>query len=74
VKIIIEPTDKFFMLGDVMVRAWKGVSAMGDQVTALVSAVQVEGELGDIPGLVSIPPPGPDEARRWAEEVMRRPR
>ena len=71
-KITIEPTEQFFMAGDVMVRAWRGVSDSGERVIALVSAVQIENGPEDIPGLISIPPPEPEDARAWAEEVMRR--
>lgn len=60
--ITIRPTPKMFMLGDVMVRAWEGATEIGVPVVALVSVVQVaNGELA-MPGLVSIPPPHPNQS------------
>ena len=71
-KITIEPTEHFFMADDVVIRAWKGQSADGLDVTAFVCAVQVEGGPDHNDGLVSIPPPNPEDAQRWAQEVVAR--
>jgi hypothetical protein len=72
-KITIEPTEHFFMAGDVMVRMWQGTDESGGQVIALVTAVAFAGQAHDLVEtecLVSIPPPTPEEARRWAEKIM----
>ena len=54
--ITIEPTDEFFDAAGVQVRAWKGRTAKGDEVVALVAGVTMTGE-GPTPGLIPIPPP-----------------
>jgi hypothetical protein len=72
-KITVEPTEEFFMAGDVMVRMWKGVAKHGDGRTepcfALVSLVGFSGQVA-VEGLVSVPAPTGDDARRWAAEVL----
>ena len=68
-KLNIEPTDEFFMLGEVMVRAWRGSDQDGVGVVALVSLVRTE-SLEDVPGLVSIPAPTPEDAVNWAKRVL----
>lgn len=70
-KITVEPTEAFFMAGDVMVRAWQGVDEVGNPVIALITAVRLDEASGD-PGLVSIPAPDGEDARRWAAEVLSR--
>jgi hypothetical protein len=69
-QITIKPTEKFFLLGDVMVRAWTGTTDAGEAVVALVSAVQIATDV-DIPGLVSIPPPDRKQAEEWAAKIQR---
>jgi hypothetical protein len=71
-KITVEPTPQFFMAGEVMVRAWKGHDAEGNQVVALISAVRVSADTSAYDGLVSIPPPDGETARAWAAEVLSR--
>ena len=71
-RLTIAPTEAFFMQGDVVVRAWKGTDADGNGVIALVSLVQVAGRPEDLPGLVSVPPPQPEDAVRWAQQVFQR--
>jgi hypothetical protein len=72
-KLTIEPTHEFFMAGDVMVRMWQGTSDTGEAVVALVTAVAFPGQAEAMAeGLVSIPPPTPEDARRWAAEVLAR--
>lgn len=73
-KLIIEPTEHFFMAGDVMVRMWQGQTDDGEPVIALITAVAFTGQAGAVAeGLVSIPPPTPEDARRWAEKIMTQP-
>jgi hypothetical protein len=73
-KLTIEPTTEFFMAGDVMVRAWKGMTEDGAEVIALVTAVCFAGQAAAMAeGLVSIPAPDDDAARRWAEHILDRP-
>jgi hypothetical protein len=72
-KLTIEPTTEFFMAGEVMVRMWQGHSEHGAPVVVLVAAVAVAGQAEALAeGLVSIPPPTPEEAQAWAEAVMAR--
>jgi hypothetical protein len=72
-KLRIEPTTEFFMAGDVMVRAWKGTTEDGAEVLALVTAVCFAGQVEAVAdGLVSIPAPDDDAARRWAEHILDR--
>ena len=70
-KITIEPTEHFFMSGDVMVRMWTGTDDTGAEVVALVTAVRMAGEAPAL-NLVSIPPPDAEAARAWAAEVLSR--
>lgn len=70
-KLTIEPTEQFFMAGDVTVRAWRGSDADGREVIALVAAVSFSGAL-EVPGLVSIPPPDFNAARGWAADILSR--
>jgi hypothetical protein len=75
VKLTIEPTQEFFMAGDVMVRMWAGHTDDGSPVIALVTAVMFEVDAkatAEGLGLVSIPPPDENAAVRWAETVMQR--
>jgi hypothetical protein len=61
------------MAGDVMVRMWQGRDESGGEVIALVTAVAFAGQAQDLVEtevLVSIPPPTPEDARRWAEKVL----
>jgi hypothetical protein len=67
-RMTLEPTEQFFMLGDVMVRAWQGQDDRGGALIALVAAIAVEQD--SIPGLTSIPPPGPVEAEQWARTIL----
>lgn len=72
-KLTIEPTEHFFMAGDVMVRLWEGHDESNQVVGALVAAVMFTGQAEAIVGelnLVSIPPPTPEEAKRWAEHIL----
>jgi hypothetical protein len=70
-RLIVEPTEKFFMAGDVMVRMWGGNTDNGTPVLALIAAVVFPGEADATgEGLVSIPPPEPEDAARWAREIM----
>lgn len=70
-KLTIEPTEQFFMCGDVMVRLWQGVDDTGQPLVALVTAVVFTGQVPEaVAGLVSIPPPDADAARRWAEQII----
>jgi hypothetical protein len=74
-KITVEPTEEFFMAGDVMCRMWQGTADHGDGRTepcvALISMVSLRGQAeAAAEGLVSIPPPTEEDARRWAAEVM----
>jgi hypothetical protein len=54
----IRPTEKFFMAGTVMVRAWTGKTRDGIEVVALVASVALPSG-GPMPGLKPIPPPIP---------------
>jgi hypothetical protein len=73
-KITVEPTEEFFMAGDVMVRMWQGVAEHADGQTAcvaLITAISLTGQAEAIAeGLVSIPAPTEADARRWAAEVL----
>jgi len=72
-QLTIEPTEHFFMAGDVMVRMWQGSDHTGAPVVALVTAIAYTGQaqaVVEAEGLVSIPPPTPEDARRWAEKVL----
>lgn len=70
-KLTIEPTDEFFMAGDVMVRMWQGTDEDSAPVVAMVAGVMLSPEEGALEaGLVSIPAPTPEDARRWAAEVL----
>lgn len=72
-QVTIQPTPNFFMAGEVMVRMWQGQAEDGTEVVALVAAVAVAGDVPAVAqALVSIPPPAPDDAERWAAEVFRR--
>lgn len=72
-KLTLEPTEQFFVAGDVMVRMWQGKTDTGADVVALVTAVVFAGQAEvAAEGLVPIPPPTPDDALRWADEVRRR--
>lgn len=73
VKLSIEPTQHFFMAGEVMVRMWQGSTEDGTPVVALVAGVCVAGE--DIKvanSLTSIPPPTPEDQARWAKHMLAR--
>jgi hypothetical protein len=71
-KLTIEPTEHFFMVGAVMVRAWQGVDATGQKVTAFVAMVQTENAAAPPGLLIEIPAPDAAAARRWAETILRR--
>jgi hypothetical protein len=72
-RLTLEATEQFFMAGEVMVRAWRGENEQGEPVLAMIAAVMVGGNPDHTaPGLVSIPPPTEDDARRWAAEVLSR--
>jgi hypothetical protein len=64
----LEPTEQFFMLGEVMVRVWQGKEDGGGRLIALVAAIAVEQDT--IPGLTPIPAPGPREAEHWARTIL----
>jgi len=75
-KLILEPTEHFFMADEVMVRMWQGTAVHADKseepAIALITAVAFTGQAAAaVEGLVSIPPPTPEDARRWAEKVMK---
>lgn len=70
-KLTIQPTPHFFMAQDVMVRMWTGHADDGSDVVVLVTAVVLSGQAEAVAeGLVSIPPPTPEDAQRWAEKVL----
>lgn len=72
-RLTIEPTPRFFMLREVMVRMWQGTTEGGDEVVALVTAVAAAGQSAELAtSLVSIPPPDADAAREWAEHILQR--
>lgn len=71
-KLTIESTENFFMLEDVMVRAWV---ATEDDIILLVAAVAVPSHPGESPlatlgNLIEIPPPDEATQRAWAERIM----
>jgi hypothetical protein len=73
----LEPTEQFFMAGDVMVRLWIGTAIREnghvEPVAALVTAVAFTGQSHALAeGLVSIPPPTDADAQRWARTVLER--
>ena len=73
--LTIKPTKHFFMAGDVMVRLWEGADDQGQSAVAFVAAVGFAGQaaaVSDGLGLVSIPPPSPEDAMRWAEKIIKR--
>jgi hypothetical protein len=70
-KLTLEPTEEFFMAGDVMVRMWHGSDDNGQPVVALITAVAFTGQAEvAAENLVSIPPPTPEDAQRWARIIM----
>jgi hypothetical protein len=70
-KLTITPTEHFFMADEVMVRMWQGTDDAGNPVIALVTAVAFGGQSEAVAeGLVSIPPPDAEAARRWAAKIM----
>jgi hypothetical protein len=81
-KLTLEPTEHFFMAGEVMVRMWQG-SIIGPDgleqgAVALVAAVMTGAGSGVATfeaesGLISIPPPDHSDAARWAKAVLGRP-
>lgn len=68
-KLILEPTEHFFMAGDVMVRLWTGTDGDDNPVDALISGVLVHGG-SPPPGLISIPGPDKAEQERWAHAII----
>jgi hypothetical protein len=61
------------MAGDVMVRMWQGTDDQGNPCIALITAVAFPGQAeAAAEGLVSIPPPDAEAAKRWAETIMRK--
>jgi hypothetical protein len=70
-RLTLEPTEEFFMAGEVMVRAWKGTDDKGKPVVAFIAAVSMTSDVGAV-GLVSIPPPDKVAALAWANEVLQR--
>lgn len=76
-QLTIEPTKHFFMAGDVMVRLWQGHDTAGAQVVALVASITYTGQVEamvETEGLVAIPPPTPEDAKRWADRILRQTR
>ena len=72
-RLTIDPTERFFMAGDVMVRMWQGTDQHGAPVVLLVTAVAFTGDAEAFAeGLVSIPPPTPQDAEHWARTVLAR--
>lgn len=70
-KLCLEPTEEFFMAGDVMIRLWQGVNANGAPVVALIAGVALIGQAEAIAEtLTSIPPPTPEEALQWARTII----
>jgi hypothetical protein len=69
----LEPTEQFFMAGDVMVRMWNGTAICADghvePVSVLIASVAF---IDASVGLVSIPPPTDADAERWARTVLER--
>jgi hypothetical protein len=71
VKLTIEPTEHFFVAGDVMVRMWQGTAEDGTQAVVMVTAVCTPGQAEAIAeGLVSIPPPDAEAAKQWAQKIL----
>lgn len=68
-KLSIEPTEHFFMAGNVMVRLWQGTDDTARPVVAFVAMVRFDGDLS-VTGLTPIPPPDADAQRRWAECIL----
>jgi hypothetical protein len=68
--ITVSPTAEFFMLDDVMVRAWEGFAADGTKVVALISAIRSEGPLA-LEGLTSIPGPPDDHSLEMRDALGR---
>lgn len=60
--LTIRPTEHFFMLGEVMVRAW----VTDDRTLVFVAAVA--GAAGAT--LIEIPPPDAEAQQRWAAKIM----
>jgi hypothetical protein len=72
-KLTLEPTEQFFMAGGVMMRLWQGANEQGEPVVAFIAMVAVTEGQDHVPdGLVSIPAPTGEDARRWAAEVLSR--
>jgi hypothetical protein len=72
-KLTIEPTPHFFMAGDVMVRMWQGHAEDGSEAVALVTAVGFTEQAQALAeGLISIPAPDEEDAKRWAEHILSR--
>jgi hypothetical protein len=74
----LKPTEQFFMADDVMVRMWQGTATHDDgteePAIALITAVAFTGQAEIVAeGLVSIPPPTPQDAERWARRVLEGP-
>jgi hypothetical protein len=70
-KLTIEPTEHFFAAGDVMVRMWQGTAEDGTEAVVMVTAVAFSAQAEAIAeGLVSIPPPDAEAARRWAQAIL----
>ena len=70
-KLTIEPTEHFFVAGDVMVRMWQGTAEDGTEAVVMVTAVAFSAQAEAIAeGLVSIPPPDAEAARRWAQTIL----
>jgi hypothetical protein len=72
-RLILDPTEDFFMAGDVMVRMWTGTDDEGRPVVALVAGFGLadgSARAPLLPGMVPLPPPGPEDAQRWARQIM----
>lgn len=74
-RLLVEPSESFFMAGDVMVRLWTGTvlhdDGRSEEAVALISAVGFGGQAEALSeGLVSIPPPDAEAAQRWAQTVL----
>lgn len=70
-RLTIEPTEHFFMAGEVMVRMWQGHDEHGAECVALVTCVGFTGQAQAIAeGLVAIPPPDAEAQRQWAQQIL----
>jgi hypothetical protein len=73
IELTLKPTAEFFEIAGMPMRLWQGTNERGQKVVAIIGAVAFdEGDGRATEGLVSIPPPTGEDARRWAAEVLSR--